>query len=78
MSVKKNTVLMGAFGAVVAVAITAVAQNDLDNLLNDLEASAPKKPAAAAPAAPAAEAAPAPAPEAPAPVAEAAPAPAAD
>ena len=45
MSVKKNTALLGAFGAVVAVAITAVAQNDLDNLLNDLEASAPKKPA---------------------------------
>ena len=72
MSVKKNTVLLGAFGAVVAVAITAVAQNDLDNLLNDLEASAPKKPAATAPAetpAPAAET-PAPAAETPAPAAE--------
>ena len=81
MSVKKNTVLLGAFGAVVAVAITAVAQNDLDNLLNDLEASTPKKPAATAPAetpAPAAEA-PAPAAETPAPAAETpAPAPAAE
>ena len=80
MSVKKNTVLLGAFGAVVAVAITAVAQNDLDNLLNDLEASAPKKSAVAAPAAetpaPAAET-PAPAAETPAPAAET-PAPAAE
>ena len=37
MSAKKNKVLMGAFCTAVAVAVTAVAQNDLDNLLNDLE-----------------------------------------
>ena len=90
MRVKKNKALMGAFCAAVAVVATAVAQNDLDNLLNDLESNTATKPAAAAPApaaepavapAPVAEATPAPAPAvepaaAPAPVAEAVPAPA--
>ena len=35
MIVKKNKVFFGAFCVSVAVAATAVAQNDLDNLLND-------------------------------------------
>ena len=50
MRATKNKIFKGAFCAVVAVAVSAVAQNDLDSLLSDLEATDEKKPVAAAPA----------------------------
>ena len=59
MNVKKNQFLLGAFCTIAAVATTVVAQENLDDILNNIEATASKKPAAQVAQPAAVEAAPA-------------------